>query len=119
MAYRGKVTDKQWERIEALLPKEKPKPQGGRPPIPNRRCFEGILWILWTGAPWSALPAEYGARSTCFRRLQQWGADGTLLALWRVFLGELNDRQRVRWDECFVDGSFAPAKKGAQTSGKP
>ena|SRR2546426_11491412 len=119
MAYRGKVTDKQWERIEALLPKEKPKPQGGRPPIPNRRCFEGILWILWTGAPWSALPKPYGSASTCWRRLQAWEASGVLLNLWRAFLADLNDQDKIRWDECFADGTFAPAKKGAPKSARP
>jgi hypothetical protein len=33
-----------------------------------------------------------------------------LLALWRAFLTELNDRQKIQWNECFVDGSFAPAE---------
>lgn len=113
------LTDAQWKRIRPHLPRPRRSPRGGRPRADNRRCFEGILWILWTGAPWSTLPKEYGTRSTCFRRLQQWEADGTLLNLWRAFLGQLNDRQRVRWDECFVDGSFAPAKRGAQKSEKP
>jgi len=44
-----------------------------------RKCFEGILWVLWTGAPWSELPKEYGSSSTCWRRLQEWEQDGTLL----------------------------------------
>ena len=39
--------------------------------------------------------------------------------LWRAFLAQLNDRQKIRWDECFADGSFAPAKKGAPKSAKP
>jgi hypothetical protein len=38
------------------------------------------------------------------------------LALWRAFLTELNDRQKIRSNECFVDDSFAPAKKGAPKS---
>lgn len=96
---------------------------GGRPRVAvpawtTAVVFEGISWILWTGAPWSALPTEYGARSTCFRRLQQWEADGKLLSPWRAFLGELHDRQRVKRDECFVDGSFARAKKGGLAVGK-
>ncbi len=50
------VTDKQWHKIEAHLPKRKRSQRGGRPPLSERQCFEGILWILWTGAPWSELP---------------------------------------------------------------
>lgn len=85
----------------------------------DRQCFEGILWILWTGAPWSELPKQYGSPSTCWRRLRTWEEHGVFLDLWRAFLADLNDRQKIRWDECFADGSFAPAKKGAPALGRP
>ena len=39
---------------------------------------------------------------------------GILLKLWRAFLAQLNDRQKLRWDECFVGISSIPAKKGAK-----
>ena len=45
-------TDKQWEEIKVHLPPRPPRPKGGRPPVDERKCFEGILWILWAGAPW-------------------------------------------------------------------
>jgi transposase len=105
-------TDKQWENIKVHLPPPAPRPKGGRPRVEARKCFEGILWILWTGAPWSELPKEYGSPSTCWRRLQQWEQDGTLLEIWRAFLTQLQDKEKIRWNECFADGSFAPAKKG-------
>ena len=85
----------------------------------DRRCLEGILWVLWTSAPWSALPKEYGSPSTCWRRLRQWEEDGTLLALWRAFLAQLNDEEKLRWDECFADGSFVSAKKGGSKWARP
>jgi len=31
----------------------------------------------------------------------------------------LNERQQLKWSESFMDGSFAPAKKGATESEKP
>jgi hypothetical protein len=34
------------------------------------------------------------------------------MAMWRAFLVNLNDREKLRWDDCFADGSFAPTKKG-------
>ncbi len=44
------LTDEQWELIEPLLPKPKQRrDKRGRPPTPNRPCFEGILWILKRG----------------------------------------------------------------------
>ena len=119
MAFSGRLSDAQWARIAPQLPRRKRNPRGGRPPADDRKCFEGILWILWTGAQWKVLPRKYTSPTTCWRRLRQWDENGTLLALWRGFLAELNDAEKVRWDECFGDGSFAPAKKGAPESARP
>ena len=77
-------------------------------PLGTPSVRPAILWILWTGAPWSELPRQYGSAATCWRRLRDWEEAGTLLALWRAFLAELNDREKLRGDECFADGSFAP-----------
>lgn len=68
MAWRG-VINQQWEAIKVHLPNRKRTCKGGRPPLTDRQCFEGILWILWTGAPWSELPARYGSKSAVHRRL--------------------------------------------------
>lgn len=113
------LTEKQWAKVRPHLPPPKPKPKGGRPPLDDRRCFEGLLWVLWTGAPWSELPRRYGSKSAVHRRLSQWARDGTLLRLWRAFLAELSDRDKIRWDECFIDGTFVVAKKGGRWSGPP
>jgi transposase len=118
MAWRG-LTKQQWEAIRVHLPQLKVSRWGGRPRVEDRRCLEGILWILWTGAPWSELPRRYGSPSTCWRRLKQWEESGVLLKLWRAFLAQLHDQQKLRWDECFVDGSFVPAKKGGPKSAPP
>jgi transposase len=118
MAWRA-VTATQWKLIEAQLPKRKPHYQGGRPRLSDRQCFEGILWILWTGAPWSELPERYGSKSAVHNRLSQWAQSGVLLNLWRAFLDQLNDAKKIRWNECFVDGMFVGAKKGASVWGKP
>jgi len=114
------LTDEQWELIEPLFPKPKPRADGkGRPPAPNRTCFEGILWILQTGAAWRFLPNEFPSPSTCWRRLQKWQEEGGWLSAWRALLGGLDEEGLLRWDETFLDGSFAPAKRGASQSVKP
>ena len=114
-----KLSDEQWQKIKEQLPAQQKKPQGGRPAAEDRRCFEGILWILWTGAQWSELPRRYGPKSTVHDRLQRWTGEGTLEKLWRAFLAQLQEREQIRWDECFVDGTFVPAKKGGLKSAKP
>ena len=48
------VGDKQWEKIEPFIPKRKRSPRGGRPPVDDRACLEGILWVLRSGAGWRA-----------------------------------------------------------------
>ena len=54
------LTDEQWKLIEPLLPKPRLlRDKRGRPPAANRDCFEGILWILQTGAAWRFLPDEF------------------------------------------------------------
>ena len=118
MAWRG-LTDPQWEAVSENLPRRKPNPQGGRPTADDRNCFEGILWVLWTGAPWSELPERYGKRSTVHDRLKLWTENGTLEAVWRGFLKQLNEREQIRWNECFLDGTFFSAKKGVSKSEKP
>jgi len=116
---RWKLTDEQWEKIEKLLPKPKSSKKGGRPWADNRKVFEGILWILRTGAPWADLPNRYPSPSTCWRRLKLWEEQDIWLDAWRSFLSELDEKGQLDWSESFVDGSFAPAKKGAKVSARP
>ena len=109
------LTEKQWRKIEPLLPTLK---SNGRPWKNNRAVFEGILWILRTGARWKDLPERYPSPSTCWRRLKLWEENGTWLKIWRAFIHELDKKDRINWAECFMDGSFVPAKKGGQKSAK-
>ncbi len=113
------LTEVQWKKIAPLLPKPRKHRKGGRPWIDNRRVLEGILWILRSGARWQDLPEEYPHPSTCWRRLRDWEEQGVWMKVWRAFLSELNERQQLKWSESFLDGSFAPAKKGAAESEKP
>ncbi|WP_437600015.1 transposase [Sorangium sp. So ce590] len=50
-------------RIQHLLPKTEPKPQGGRPRAPVRSVPTGILFVLKTGIPWKYLPQHRLSRS--------------------------------------------------------
>ena len=110
------LSDEQWAKLEPLLPTAH---SSGRPWADNRRVLEGILWVLRTGARWRDLPKEYPSASTCWRRLRQWEEQDVWLKIWRQFLSELDEQGRLDWSESFLDGSFAPAKKGATASEKP
>ena len=113
------LTDEQWELIEPLLPEgRRRKDNRGRPWASNRACFEGILWILQTGAAWRFLPDEFPSPATCWRRLKQW-QDETSAGRLASSVGRPGWGMLLKWDETFLDGSFAPAKKGAMRSVKP
>ena len=110
------LTETQWERVKDFLPKHPPHPKGGRPWVDDRKCFEGILWLLRLGARWRDIPVADGV--TCWRRLQLWTKRGVWIAAWRAYLGQLDQRGLLNWEEAFVDGSFAQAKRGATRSVK-
>ena len=113
------LTDEQWKHLAPLLPQPPRHRRRGRPWADNRRVLEGILWILKTGSQWRHLPAGYPSPSTCWRRLRLWEERGVWLTVWRHFLARLDARGTLDWSESFVDGSFAPAKKGGSVSAKP
>ena len=113
------LSDAQWEQIAPLLPRTRKNPRGGRPRANDRKVLEGLLWMLRSGARWQDLPEQYPSPSTCWRRLRDWEEQDVWLNIWRAFLAELNERQQLKWSESFLDGSFAPAKKGALESAKP
>jgi transposase len=113
------LTDELWALVEPLLPLPKPKPKGGRPPLPNRATLTGVLFVLRTGIPWEYLPQELGAGSgmTCWRRLRDWQVAGVWEKVWRAFLDELGQAQAIDWsaaviDSCSVRALFGGAKRG-------
>ena len=80
MVHRHELTDEQWQRLQPLLPPQ--KPHTGRPVVDHRQVINGILWILRTGAPWRDLPERYGSWKTVSSRFYRWQKAG----LWeRVF----------------------------------
>jgi transposase len=113
------LNDKQWNKMAPLLPQPTPSAKGGRPFVDNRQVVEGLLWMLRTGARWCDLPAQYPSPSTCWRRLRDWEESGVWLQVWHTFIEELDEAGHLEWEETFADGSFAPAKKGAQESDAP
>jgi transposase len=109
------VPDNLWEAIESLLPKEPPKPNGGRPRVPDRAALGGIVFVLRTGCPWRLLPKELGCGSgtTCWRRLRDWQEAGVWLKLHERLLNWLGDEAAIDWSRASVDSLSVRAKRGA------
>ena len=113
------LTDEQWEVLEPFLPVPSRRKDGrGRPWKENRAVLNGILWILRTGAPLADLPDRYPSYQTCHRRFQHWVRSGMLKSVLSVLAQALHEEGHLDLRETFIDGSFAPAKKGGACVGK-
>jgi transposase len=113
------LTDAQWAALNPVIPEPARRQDGRVRPWKDRRSvLNGILWILRTGAPWCDLPERYPSYQTCHRRFQQWVRSGIMRGVLESFAEELRIQGRLDVRESFIDGSFAPAKKGASRSAK-
>src|SRR5215210_9050326 len=110
------VSDELWAAVEPLLPKEPPKPKGGRPRVPDRAALTGIIFVLQTGIPWEYLPREMGCGSgmTCWRRLREWQQAGVWQQLHEVLLARLHGADLIDWSRAAIDSSHVRAVGGAR-----
>ena len=72
--YESDVTDKEWEIVESMLPKQGPL---GRPRETDlREVFNAIQYVLATGCQWRALPRDFPPHSTVINYFYRWQGDG-------------------------------------------
>jgi transposase len=108
-----KVRDELWEVVEPMLPVAQGNPQGGRPRVDDRVCFNAIVFVLFTGIAWRHLPSEMGCSpATAHRRLVAWQQAGVFERLHRRLLGTLNGTGRIDWATAVIDGSHVRALQG-------
>ena len=112
---RHDISDEKWAVIGTML--EKKTETRGRKRKDDRLMFNGILWILKTGAPWRDLPAEFGPWNTVHKRFLEW----TRLEVWDDILRMLSikaDRDALIIDATLVRvHQHATGAKGG-TSGR-
>jgi len=114
---RGDLTNTQGERLQPLLPPQKPKT--GRPAVDHRRILNGMLWMLRTGAPWRDLPERYGPWRTVASRFYRWQRAGIWAQLLAAVQAQADAHGQLNWDMHDIDGTMirahqyaAGAKKG-------
>lgn len=67
-------TDEEWELLRAHLPAPR---RWGRPrTVDLRNLVDALLYMLWTGCPWSALSRDFPPRSTIQGYFYRWRDDG-------------------------------------------
>jgi transposase len=108
---RGELNDEQWERLQPLLPAQKPRT--GRPNLDHRQVVNGILWILRTGAPWRDLPERYGKWPTVSSRFYRWREAGIWDRVWAQLQSEADEQEQIDWQVHFLDGTVVRAHQHA------
>lgn len=96
---RHNISDEKWEIIGPLLVREK-RDLRGRPLKDARLMFNGILWIIKTGAPWRDLPEFFGPWQTVYKRFAMWAK----LALWDGILSVVS--KDADFESIMIDASY-------------
>lgn len=110
------VDDELWVVIEPLLPKIERRPRRpGRKRHPDRRVFQGILFVLHTGIAWEHLPQElgFGSGMACWRRLAGWNEADVWPRPREALLAKLRSADALDFSAAAVDSSHIRALKGA------
>ena len=91
------VSNDVWAKLEPHFPGQ--RGQWGGIAKDNRVFFNGVCWILRTGAPWRDLPDDYGKFGSVHKRFKRWCDNGA----WDKILEQLIDEPDFEW--LMVDAS--------------
>ena len=107
-----RVDDVLWRRLAPLLVIDKPRKKPGRPRHTDRPLFDGVIWVLRTGAQWKAVPREFGPKSTVHARFQEWVQTGAFTRAWALLLAEYDDEVGLDLHWNAADGCLVKAPLG-------
>jgi transposase len=108
---RGELTTIQWERLQPLLPPQKPKT--GRPAHDHRTLSNGLVWMLRTGAPWRDLPARYGPWRPVASRFSRWPQADVWSQLLAAVQAQADAQGQRHGDVHVIDGTMLRAHQHA------
>jgi transposase len=115
-----RISDELWAKMEPLLPVlpvhvNTHRFGGGRPRVPDRKCLDGIFFVLRTGCQWKALD-ETGicSGSTAHDRFQEWVEAGVFLKFWEAGLLAYEQLKGIDWEWLSMDGCTTKAPLGGE-----
>lgn len=112
--YDSDLTNEEWALVDPLIPP--PKRGGGKRTVNIREVLNGILYVLWTGCQWKALPKDFPPKSTVHWYLMLWDWDGTLERIHHVLYVAVREQEgrEASPTAAIIDSQSA---KGAQKGG--
>ena len=112
---RYELTDEQWALIEPHVPPAAPI---GRRRVPPRTVWNGIFWVLRSGAPWRDLPERYGPWQSVYHHFNAWRRAGVYDRVLAALQVRLDAEGHIDWDLWCVDGTMVRASRSAAGAGK-
>jgi len=115
-----RISDQLWAVLQPVLPVyvNTQRFGGGRPRVPDRKCADGIFYVLRTGCQWKALDqTELCAGSTAHDRYQEWVEAGMFLKLWQAGVEQFDELQGLDWAWLSMDGAMTKAPLGGEDTG--
>lgn len=89
--YATDVTDKEWHRLDPLVPRPKP---GGRPiTYPRREIVNAIFYLLRAGCAWRLLPHDFPPWRMVFSSFWQWRKAGIWERIHDLLRGDLRQAE--------------------------
>jgi len=85
--YSSDVTEEQWEILRRLLPA---RARRGRKPLDKRAVLNAILYVVWTGCQWRALPRDFPKWQSVYTNFRRWKLSG----VWQSIHDKLRERVR-------------------------
>ncbi len=113
---RHELNDEQWAAVEPLIPRS--TATTGRPPRDRRLMFDGLFWILSTGAPWRDLPERFGPWKTVYDYFSNWRRSGVFAAVIEALQVKLDRDGHIDWELWCVDGAHVRAARAAAGADK-
>lgn len=77
--------------------------------------MRGILYRLRTGCHWDAIPAEFGSRSTCYRRFVEWTDAGVFHMMHLEALLFYDQERGIDFAWASLDSASVKAPKGGNS----
>lgn len=65
------------------------------------------------------MPERYPPYQSCHRRFQKWIEEKVLGSVLEALAEDLEEREEIDLSECYIDGTFVVAKKGAHLLERP
>ncbi len=102
--HRHALTDEQWHRLQAILPKQKAGPEATRG---DRLVIEAVLYRAKTGMPWRDLPERFGPWKSVYNRFSNWAKRGHWATIFKELQLDVDETGSI------VDGSIVRAHQDA------